>query len=49
MYSAFERLTRLSSFWSSALLVTIVLITVSNYLQPRPDPNVKLSVNRVQL
>jgi hypothetical protein len=49
MYSAIQRLNTLSTFYSSALVVTLILLGLSNFFMPVQQPNVNIVVNKVAL
>lgn len=49
MYSAIQRLNTLSTFYSSALVVTLILLGLSNFFMPVQQPNVNITVNKVAL
>lgn len=49
MYSAWQRVSVLSSFFSTVLGVTLLVIAATNFVMPRPTPAVNLTVNRVAL
>lgn len=49
MYSALQRLNVLSTFFTSALLATLLIIAAGNFLMPKHDPSVRLAVNKIAL
>lgn len=49
MYSALQRLNVLSTFFSSALIATLLVIAAINYVMPASEPSVRLAVNKIAL
>lgn len=49
MYSALQRLNTLATFFSSALIATLLLIAALNFVMPYHEPKVRVAVNRVSL
>lgn len=49
MYSALQRLNTLSTFFSSALIATLLVIAAINWVMPCPEPKVRLGLNKVAL
>lgn len=49
MYSALQRLNVLSTFYSTCLITTLVIIGLGNFLLPVREPNVHLALSRVAL